>query len=71
MYRAVELGQLATEHLDDRKNEFKKLEIIVKEDLANRVEDLQGLTYEVNEHNENIKRCMRKDVSYIHTFSFN
>ncbi|KAI4470333.1 coiled-coil domain-containing protein [Holotrichia oblita] len=61
MYNAIELGQLATEYLDDRKKEYKRLEAVVKVDLVHRVEDLQGLTCEVNEHNEKIKRYTRKD----------
>lgn len=62
MYRTVELGQLATEYLDNRKCEFQTLQKMVKSDMAERDEDVTRTTAEVNERFRNFKFSLRKDV---------
>ncbi|KAK5642351.1 hypothetical protein RI129_008518 [Pyrocoelia pectoralis] len=41
MVRTTELGQLATEYVDDRKQEFKELERVVKRDMKAREQSLK------------------------------
>ncbi|XP_019867960.1 uncharacterized protein LOC109596812 [Aethina tumida] len=61
MINATKLGQLATEYLDDRRQEFIKLEKQVKKDMQNRKKDLSIYTEEEMEFSNNIKYLLRRD----------
>ncbi|XP_030765981.1 myosin-1-like [Sitophilus oryzae] len=61
MINATKLGQLATEYLDDRRQEFKVLEKIVKRDLASRRIDLENVSKRVLSFGSNIKNLLRRD----------
>ncbi|GJQ68187.1 hypothetical protein Trydic_g16830 [Trypoxylus dichotomus] len=61
MHRTVELGQLATEYLDDRKKEFKILEKVVQEGMAERIDEVKKISRKVNKAYEYLKLFMRKD----------
>lgn len=62
MVTATELGQLATEYLDDRKQEFKKLEKNVMKDLRARLKTLKAVRTEAEELNANMRYIIRRDV---------
>ncbi|CAH0547270.1 unnamed protein product [Brassicogethes aeneus] len=61
MINATKLGQLATEYLDDRRQEFEKLEKTVKKDMLNRKRDLAAFTEEELEFSNHIKNLLRRD----------
>lgn len=65
MYHTTELGQLATEYLDDRKQEFAELEKAVKIDMKLRQKDLDDMHREVDSKNTEVKYLIRKDVSIL------
>lgn len=69
MLNAILLGQLATEYLFDRKNEFKVLERLVKRDMSARQATLTELEQSVNISNKQLKFRIRKDVSVISYYS--
>lgn len=62
MIYATQLGQLAMEYLDDRKNEFKDLEKIVRIDMKKRVEDLKVVSQKLEDIQGNMRLLIRKDV---------
>ncbi|KAB0796263.1 hypothetical protein PPYR_10324 [Photinus pyralis] len=61
MIRTTELGQLATEYLDDRKQEFKELERIVKRDMKAREQSLKIVRKEVADLTTNMGTLIRRD----------
>ncbi|KAK4876929.1 hypothetical protein RN001_009435 [Aquatica leii] len=61
MVRTTELGQLATEYLDDRKQEFKELEKVVKRDMKAREESLKVVRKEVADLSNNMGMLIRRD----------
>ncbi|XP_050310862.1 uncharacterized protein LOC126746569 [Anthonomus grandis grandis] len=61
MINATKLGQLATEYLDDRRQEFKLLEKIIKHDLAQRRHDLDKVKQRVQTFSSNLKDLLRRD----------
>ncbi|KAF7271893.1 uncharacterized protein LOC143203836 [Rhynchophorus ferrugineus] len=61
MINATKLGQLATEYLDDRRQEFHILEKIVKKDLASRRVDIDKVSQRVHFFGSNIKNLLRRD----------
>lgn len=63
MIRATQIGQLAMEYLDDRKEEFRDLEEAVKRDMKSRLQDLDVVSKEMLQIQENLKHLIRKDVS--------
>lgn len=65
MLNTTELGQLATEYLDDRRNEFRALEIAIKTDMALRRLSLQEVENEVERIEGNLSKMLRRDVSYL------
>lgn len=62
MFNTTTLGQLATEYLDDRRQEFKTLEAKVKIDMKIRNDDLQEMRMQVEKIDKQIKRLIRRDV---------
>lgn len=64
MMRTTELGQLATEYLDDRKQEFKELERAVKRDMKARDSSLKVVRQEVNQLSTNMGLLIRRDVRH-------
>lgn len=70
MIRATQLGQLAMEYLDDRKAEFKELEVTVKRDMKQRLEDLRAVSHQMEEIQGNMKFLIRKDVSVNKYYTF-
>lgn len=63
MFRATELGQLATEYLDDRKHEFEDLEKMVKGDLKDRLRSLAIARKHHNQLKKGLRFLIRRDVS--------
>lgn len=68
MINATKMGQLGTEYLDDRRQEFLFLEKIVKRDMISRKQDLAMVQKNVENFALNLKNLLRRDVSihYIH-----
>lgn len=64
MFRTVQLGQLATEYLDDRKNEFMQLEKAVKKDMKGREQELETIRQCVGGLNKKLRMLIRRDVCY-------
>lgn len=58
----VELGQMATEYLDDRKNEFYTLERIIKQSRNERIHSLRTVERSIHLQRANIKNLIRKEV---------
>lgn len=69
MVRATELGQLATEYLDDRKQEFQELEKSVKQDMKHRLNDLSFCGEQLEQLGNNMKHLIRRDVSLMKVYS--
>ncbi|KAF2879348.1 hypothetical protein ILUMI_26818 [Ignelater luminosus] len=61
MVRTTELGQLATEYLDDRKQEFKELERAVKRDMKAREQSLRVVRQEAADLTVNMGLLIRHD----------
>lgn len=61
MINATKLGQLATEYLDDRRNEYKTLEKAVKKDMMARKQDLMMMQEKISNFAINIKQLLRRD----------
>ncbi|ERL88196.1 uncharacterized protein LOC109544771 [Dendroctonus ponderosae] len=61
MINATKLGQLATEYLDDRRQEFQHLEKIIKHDLTSRKHDLESVSQRVQSFGANVKDLLRRD----------
>ncbi|KAF5280526.1 hypothetical protein FQR65_LT00277 [Abscondita terminalis] len=61
MVRTTELGQLATEYLDDRKQEFNELEKVVKRDMKAREHSLRVVRKEVADLTNNMGLLIRRD----------
>ncbi|XP_018331904.1 uncharacterized protein LOC108741563 [Agrilus planipennis] len=61
MLGATQLGQLATEYLDDRIEEFNNLEKLVKRDMKERENNLQELRNRVHSVSENMRFFLRRD----------
>lgn len=63
MINATTLGQLGTEYLDDRRQEFQLLESLVKKDMVSRKKDLEMARKNVSNYAMNMKNVLRRDVS--------
>lgn len=63
MINATKLGQLGTEYLDDRRQEFQYLEKIVKKDMVSRKQDLAMVRKNVEHFSLNLRNLLRRDVS--------
>lgn len=63
MFRTTELGQLATEYLDDRQDEFVALEKTIKKDMKEREVELEEIQKTVNSLGKRFKTIVRRDVS--------
>lgn len=63
MINATTLGQLGTEYLDDRRQEFQLLESLVKRDMISRKKDLETARKNVASFAMNMKHVLRRDVS--------
>ncbi|XP_072391396.1 uncharacterized protein [Diabrotica undecimpunctata] len=61
MINATKLGQLGTEYLDDRRQEFQFLEKIVKNDMMSRKQDLALVQQNVENFTQNLKNLIRHD----------
>ncbi|KAJ8962954.1 hypothetical protein NQ314_005671 [Rhamnusium bicolor] len=61
MINATTLGQLGTEYLDDRRQEFQVLEKMVKRDMVTRKKDLALARQNVQMFSLNIKNLLRRD----------
>ncbi|XP_057668165.1 uncharacterized protein LOC130901089 [Diorhabda carinulata] len=61
MLSATKLGQQATEYLEDRKEEYKFLERIVRTEMLKRKNDLALVQQNVQNFTENLKNLMRTD----------
>ncbi|KAL1517596.1 hypothetical protein ABEB36_001337 [Hypothenemus hampei] len=61
MINATKLGQLATEYLDDRKQDFEFLEKMIKKDLITRRHDLNNVHNYLYGFTSNIKNLLRRD----------
>lgn len=63
MLQSTQLGQLAMEYLDDRRDEYKLLEMMVKVDMNQRLTDLDVVSKQLNFIQDNMKTLIRRDVS--------
>ncbi|CAG9763322.1 unnamed protein product [Ceutorhynchus assimilis] len=61
MINATKLGQLATEYLDDRRQEFQLLEKVIKRELATRRKDLETVSQRVHNFGTSVKNLLRRD----------
>ncbi|KAJ8924673.1 hypothetical protein NQ315_000824 [Exocentrus adspersus] len=61
MINATTLGQLGTEYLDDRRQEFQLLETLVKRDMVSRKKDLEQARNNVSNYALNMKHVLRRD----------
>lgn len=61
MYNTTKLGQLATEYLDDRRQEFIELEVTIKQDLKIRKADLEQIRNQVESIDNSIRHLIRRD----------
>ncbi|KAK9702346.1 hypothetical protein QE152_g30021 [Popillia japonica] len=71
MFRTVQLGQLATEYLDDRKNEFMQLEKAVKKDMKGREQELETIRQCVGGLNKKLRMLIRRDSDLNVSDNFN
>ncbi|KAJ3662855.1 hypothetical protein Zmor_007177 [Zophobas morio] len=62
---ATKLGQLATEYLDDRRQEYDTLEKIILKDMGSRKTDIKVLHEQVNSTSDSIKLLLRKRCNFI------
>lgn len=62
MYCTTELGQLATEYLDDRKEELKLLEQAIKSDMEDRRYSLKVVRSQVKKLAKNLRSLIRREV---------
>lgn len=63
LLNATKMGQLGTEYLDDRRQEYQALEVVVKEDIVNRKKDLADVQKNVQNLANSLKLLLRRDVS--------
>ncbi|CAH1955951.1 unnamed protein product [Acanthoscelides obtectus] len=61
MINATKLGQLGAEYLDDRRQDFRFLEKVVKQDMVVRKRDLAEVRHNVEQFAENLKFLLRRD----------
>nr|CAI5850002.1 unnamed protein product [Callosobruchus analis] len=61
MINATKLGQLGAEYLDDRRQDFRFLEKVVKQDMVVRKRDLAEVRHNVEQYAENLKFLLRRD----------
>lgn len=61
MINATKHGQLGTEYLDDRRQEFQLLEKVVKRDMLSRKKDLAGVQRNVENFEKNLRNLLRRD----------
>lgn len=65
MNQAVQLGQLATEYLDDRRDEFRLLENCVRREMNMRKQNLEEVRQRVKDIKTNLKALNRKEVLFL------
>lgn len=65
MIRTTELGQLAMEYLDDRRDEYKLLEANVKRDMKIRLNSLSIVQEQVQQMHGDMHLLIRRDVFYV------
>lgn len=65
LIRTTELGQLAMEYLDDRRDEYKLLEANVKHDMKIRLQSLSIVQEQVQEMHKEMRSLIRRDVYII------
>lgn len=63
LIRTTELGQLAMEYLDDRREEYYILEASVKKDMRIRLESLAVVQEQVQQMHRDMHVLIRRDVS--------
>lgn len=63
LIRTAEVGQLAMEYLDDRREEYKQLEITVKRDMKIRLNSLAIVHEHEEQMNKEMRCIIRRDVS--------
>lgn len=66
LIRTTELGQLAMEYLDDRRDEYNLLEINVKHDMKIRLESLGIAQERAQQIHKEMRLLIRRDVKSIH-----
>lgn len=77
LIQTTELGQLAMEYLDDRREEYALLESSVKRDMKIRLESLSVVQEQVHQMHTAMHMLIRRDVRtgcylkvYVQIFSF-
>lgn len=68
LYRATELGQLATEYLDDRKTELILLEEAVLNDRTMKQKSIEVVKEQVKAITKNVKELIRRDVTELERY---
>lgn len=68
LIRTTELGQLAMEYLDDRREEYKVLEVSVKKDMKIRLDSLAVVQEQVQQMHKDMHLLIRRDVSVLFCF---
>lgn len=73
MYRVTEMGQLATEYLDDRKLEYTIIERDIAKDIRIREQSLKEVEQALNFINNDVKFLVRRDevIKYFLKLSLN
>ncbi|KAF2879347.1 hypothetical protein ILUMI_26817 [Ignelater luminosus] len=61
LYRVTEIGQLATEYTDDRKQELIELEAVVKRDMKSRISQIQVMEEQVQAIRLTLKQLIRRE----------
>lgn len=62
MISATELGQMATEYLDDRKTEYDELIRFVKRDRKSREKTIKIFQKEYDQLHQNLGKLLQKEV---------
>lgn len=61
IYKVIEMGQLATEYADNRKVEFKLMEMHVKKAIKEREKNIEDMQNKLLKVNEVLKRLVRQE----------
>lgn len=69
LIRTTELGQLAMEYLDDRRDEYVLLESTVKHDMKQRLQSLSVVQEQVQQMHGDMHLLIRRDV-FVGVFRF-
>lgn len=62
LIRTTELGQLAMEYLDDRREDYRLLEASVKRDMKIRLDSLSTVQEQVQQMHKEMHLLIRRDV---------